>query len=115
MSGEEMERAIEIILNNQANYEIQFERTNRQIEQTNQQLAALAEKQSALATTQSVLTRSHATLAETQNEFMQVVTRFIETQSEVNASLRSSQTRTDDRLDSLINIVERFISEGRNG
>jgi hypothetical protein len=38
MTSEEMERAIEILLNNQASYEHQFERTNRQIEQTNRQL-----------------------------------------------------------------------------
>lgn len=101
MTGEEMERAIEIILHNQANFELQFEKTNRQIESTNARME---------------------TLAETQTEFIQITTRHIETQGEINASVRGmlrelkeSQTRTDERLGRLAETVERHISEGRNG
>jgi hypothetical protein len=108
MTGDEMERAIEIILHNQADFELQFEKTNRQIEATNARIEILAE---------------------TQTEFIQITTRHIETQGEINASVRGmlrelkestlelkrSQTRTDERLDRLAEIVERHIIEGHQG
>jgi septal ring factor EnvC (AmiA/AmiB activator) len=97
MTGKEMERAIEILLSNQASFETQLEQTNRQL----------------------------GTLADTQNDFTQAVTRHIESQNQINASLRDGQARTDaalqrladaqahtdGRLDALIDIVR----GGRNG
>lgn len=87
MTSEEMERAIEILLNNQASYVHQFEQTNRQIEQTNKQLGVLAE---------------------TQREFMEVVIQHIEAQGKINKAIRGS-------IRDLSKTVERYISEGRNG
>jgi hypothetical protein len=87
MTSEEMERAIETLLNNQANYELQLEQTNRQIEQTNKQLGILAES---------------------QREFMQIVLQHVESQGEINKAIRGS-------IRDLSNTVERYISEGRNG
>ena len=115
MTGEEMERAIGFLLQSQANFDARLEQTNQQVAETSRQLQAYAE---------------------TQSEFIQVVTHHIETQVEINASLRESirelkemqrelketqnelkgaQLRTDERLDRLAATVERFISEGRNG
>lgn len=87
MTSEEMERAIEILLNNQASYVNQFEQTNRQIKQTNKQLGVLAE---------------------TQREFMEVVIQHIEAQGKINKVIRGS-------IRDLSKTVERYISEGRNG
>ncbi|MGB7922899.1 MAG: hypothetical protein WCF57_06615 [Pyrinomonadaceae bacterium] len=129
MTGEEMERAIEIILHNQANFELQFEKTNRQMERTDARLETLAGQMEAL-------TERVETIGETQTEFIQIVLRHIEAQGEINASLRGmmreqkettrelkdsqlrlteSQTRTDERLDRLAETVERYINERRNG
>lgn len=94
MTSEEMERAIEILLNNQASYEHQFEQTNRQIEQTNRQLEQ----------TNGQL----AILAETQREFMEVVIQHIEAQGKINKAIRGS-------IRDLSKTVERYINEGRNG
>ena len=101
MTGDEVERSIEFLLKNQATLEAQIERTSRQIEATNQRLEMYAE---------------------TQTQFIQIVTRHIEAQGEINVSLRgavrelaSAQTRTDARLDRLAETVERFITESRNG
>ncbi len=136
MTGEEMERAIEFLLQgqanfdtrlehllqNQANFDARLEQTNLQVAETSRQLQAYAE---------------------TQTEFIQIVTRHIEAQVEINASLResirelkasrrefaesqreltasqrtltASQLRTDERLDRLADTVERYISERRNG
>jgi chromosome segregation ATPase len=94
MTPEEIERAIETLLNNQANYELQLERTNQQLERTNQQLEHTG--------------RQVAMLAESQREFMQVVLQHIESQGEINKAIRGS-------IRDLSNTVERYISEGRNG
>jgi septal ring factor EnvC (AmiA/AmiB activator) len=153
MTNDEFERAIEHILNNQANFEVQFEKTNQQITRTNEQLvrtdeqitrtdAQLARTDAQLARTDAQLARTDAQLArtderlaqtikqvdrtgrqveemsmrldayaETQTQFIQIVTRHIEAQGEINASLRASLAHTDKRLDVLIDIVR----EGRNG
>ncbi len=87
MTNEEVERAIETLLQNQANFEIQLEKTNQQVERTSHQLGILAES---------------------QNEFTQIVTRAFESQAEINSSLRAS-------VSSLAETVERFINNGRNG
>jgi inactivated superfamily I helicase len=87
MTSEELERAIEILLNNQARYELRLERTDQQIEQTNKQVGMLAES---------------------QREFMQVVLQYIESQGEINKSIRDS-------IRDLSNTVERHINEGHHG
>jgi chromosome segregation ATPase len=129
MTGEEMERAIEFLLQSQANSEGRLERIEQQVAETSRQLQAYAE---------------------TQTEFIQIVTGNIQAQAEINASMRDSirelkdtqhelkdtqrelkdtqrelkdtqlgltavQSRTDERLDRLAATVERFITEGRNG
>lgn len=81
MTGEEMERAIEFLLQSQASLDSQVAETNR-------------------------IVRLHA---ETQTEFIQIVTRHIEAQGEINASLRAAVSRTDERLDRLEALVERYI------
>lgn len=86
MTGEEMERAAEFLLQSQASLNSQVAETNR-------------------------IARLHA---ETQTEFIQIATRHIEAQGEINASLRAAVSRTDERLDRLEALVERYI-EGRGG
>ncbi|MBV9210193.1 MAG: hypothetical protein JOZ52_06165 [Acidobacteria bacterium] len=80
MTSEEMERAIEFLLKNQASFDARLEKTNEQIDR---------------------LSQMHA-------EFAQFVRGFMEAQSEINESLREtvraltiSQARTDERLDNL--------------
>lgn len=97
MTGEEMERAIEFLLQNQASLESQVAETNRIV-------------QSQLVETNRIV-QFHA---ETQTEFMQSMMRYIEAQGEVNASLRAAVARTDERLDRLEALVERYIA-GRGG
>ena len=84
MTGEEMERAIEFLLQSQANHQARLDQLTQQIAETN---------------------RIVQLQAETQTESIQIVTRHIEAQGEINASLRASvhelasaQTRTDERI-----------------
>ncbi len=95
MNAEEMERSIEFLLKSQAALENQIERTSRQVEETNNRLEIQAE---------------------TQTEFMKIVTQQIEAQGAINASLRASLARTDERLnqtdarlDRLAALVEQHI------
>lgn len=80
MTGAEMERAIEFLIQSQANLETQIRETNRQLQ----------------------------TYAETQTEFIHIVTRTLEGQAEINASLRAAVAHTDERLERLEAIVERI-------
>jgi hypothetical protein len=86
MTGEEMERAIEFLLQSQASLESQVAETNRIVRLQ----------------------------AETQTEFIQIVTRHIEAQGEINASLRAAVSHTDERLDRLEALVERYIEGHSN-
>lgn len=129
MTGDEMERAMEFILQGQANHEA---RLGELTEKTNQLTEQIAET--------NRIVRLHA---ETQTQFSQIVTRHIEAQVEFNTSLRASIkqaevkikqadvkinqagvkikqadakiTRTDTRLDRLEALVERYIEGRSNG
>ncbi len=122
MTGEEMERAIEFLLQSQANFETRLEQLLQNqaqllqnqanfetgLEQTNRQVAETS--------------RQVQIYAETQTEFIQVVTQHIEAQAEINASLRgtirelaTSQSRTDERINRLADTFERHIREGHHG
>jgi hypothetical protein len=76
-----MEKAIETLLSNQATFESQLALTNQQIAETNR-IVQLS--------------------AETQTEFIQIVTDSIQ-------SLVAAHSRTDARLDRLAATVERLI------
>lgn len=91
MTGEEMERAIEFLLKSQAKAEAQIAETNRQLAKTDRRLADYAE---------------------TQSVFIQTVTRSLEAQDQINASLRAADTRTDERLNKLISLFEQHITVG---
>ena len=96
----------------QAAFDVRFEQTNQQIAEMSKQIQIYAE---------------------TQSEFIQIVTRTLEAQAEINASLRVAVARTeergnktderldrmaamnaqtDERLDRLAATVERNISGG---
>ena len=88
MTGEEMERAIEFLLQSQANYESRLAdisarqaRTDEQVAETNRQLSTYAEMQSA----------------------------FIRATTESITGLAEAQGRTDVRLDNLIGLFEQHI------
>jgi vacuolar-type H+-ATPase subunit I/STV1 len=140
MTSDELERGIEFLVKHQAMLETQVERTSRQVEEFTKETAKrLNETNQRLEETNVRLEDTNQRLeiyADMQREFIQVVTRHIEAQGEINSSLRGtihelkesqvrtdgalramavSQTRTDARLDRLAETVERFITEGRNG
>jgi chromosome segregation ATPase len=139
MSNEEFERAIDFLLKSQANLEARIEQTNEQLARTDKQQARTSEQ---LTRTNEQLTQTDEQLrqlaeqvgafADTQANIMRVMTRTIESQAQINESLRAAmdelavrqsrteeslarlaetQAHSDRRLDALIDIVQ----GGRNG
>ncbi len=101
MTGEEMERAIEFLLQSQASFETRLEQTNQNVAEMSRQLQAYAE---------------------TQTEFIQIVgnaiqglTAAVERTNENLARTNEHLMQTDERLNKLAGLVERIITEGRNG
>ncbi len=84
MTGEEMERAIEFLLKSQAQISARQDRTDEQIAATSRQLQ---------------------NYAETQSEFIKIVTESIE-------GLVKAHSRTDARLDRLAAIIEQHVDDG---
>jgi len=84
MTGEEMERAIEFLLQSQAKHESRLDQLTAQVAETGRQLA---------------------TYAETQSEFIGAMTQSV-------AGLVEAQARTDAKLDKLIDLFERHIVTG---
>jgi prefoldin subunit 5 len=87
MTGEEMERAIEFLLRNQATLE-------QRVEQTQAQL--------------SELTRVVQMQAESQGRFNETITAAV-------ASLAEAQTRTEAKVDRLVDVVGRLVERLAGG
>ena len=80
MTGEEMERAIEFLIDNQARFDARLEETNRQIAETNKRLESFAD---------------------TQAELLQVVTRTFEAQNRINEEFRHGHEELHRGLENL--------------
>lgn len=119
MTNEEIERAFDFLVKSQAAFDVRQAAFDARLEQTNQQIAEMS--------------KQIQIYAETQTEFIQIVTRTLEAQAEINTSLRAAIARTDERvnktderldrlaamnvqtderLDRLVATVERNISGG---
>ncbi len=99
MTSEDMERAIEFIINSQAQSETRQTRNDEQISKISDQLAQLT-------TTVARLANEQATGFEHLREAQAQSTKTVDT-------LLKTQGRMDARLDSFMDQVERFIQESR--
>ncbi|HVG30131.1 MAG TPA: hypothetical protein VM864_10560 [Pyrinomonadaceae bacterium] len=98
MTGEEMERAIEFLLKNQAGFDMKLDRLADQVTETSKQVAEMNGR-----------LQMHA---ESQADFVRVVTSHIEAQGHINADVRTTLVRISEDLRSLATTVRRF-AEGR--
>ena len=102
MTGEEMERAIDFLLKSQANLEARIEQVNEnlgaRIEEVDQRLGARIEETD----------RQLGEYANMQTTFIQVVTRTFAAQAKFNK-------RTDEKLNALIDTVNKMLSDGQGG
>jgi hypothetical protein len=98
MTGEEMERAIEFLLKNQADFDVRLNRLTEEVDQLTGEVRETGQQ-----------LRMHA---DTQTEFVRVVTSHIEAQGHINADVRATLVRISEDLRSLATTVQRF-AEGR--
>ena len=108
MTGEEMERLMAFILEKQAQI------TSTQAE-TNATLARQAERLDRLTERTDRNAEGITALLAIAEMHEREITANREAQARADAENREAQSRTDERLNALINTVERHISEGRNG
>ena len=119
MTGEEMERAIDFLLKSQANLEARIEQVNtnlgarigetdRQIAETNRQVAETNRQLGAMGRQVGESNKQLGEYVGMQMTLVQVVTRTFEEQDKINR-------RTDDRLNALIDTVNRMLSGGLSG
>lgn len=97
MTGEEMERAIEFLLQNQATLEQRVEQTQAQLSQTQAQLGQAVESISELNRLVTMQSTSQA-------ELNQMLTRAV-------TGLAEAQAKTEAKVDRLAGLVER-LAEG---
>jgi len=97
MTDEEMRRTMESILQQQAQFTVDIQQVREVQEQQQQQIGRLAE---AILAVTGIVGRLGDAQERTERRF---------------AALAEAQVRTDERLNTFIGVVERYISEHRNG
>ena len=97
MTEDEMQKKMEFILEQQAQFAINVDLLGEAQQRTEAHLSEVAVAQ--------------AQMARSQAHMNEVVAVMAEAQERTDRKLGE----TDDRLNTLINVVERYISEGRNG
>jgi|SRR5215204_1018768 len=95
MTGEEMERAIEFLLQNQATLETRVAKTQEQISQTQGQLSQAVESI-------AELNRIVRMQADSQGQLNQMLTQAI-------TGLAEAQVKTEAKVDRLAGVVEKLV------
>lgn len=115
-----MERAIEFLLQGQANFEVRLTAFDMRLDRLTERVDRLTGSVDQLTVKVDQLTGEVREMnqqlqlhVETQSEFIKVVTSNIEAQSRFNDDFRATQTRLAEGLLSLATTVQRFI-EGRS-
>ncbi len=104
MTKEQMEKTMTFIVEQQAQINITIDRLSEKVDRNSDGISALL----AIAEIQAAETRD---LRESTRDLRESTQALAERQRESDERGR----QTDERLNALINIVERHISEGRNG
>lgn len=109
MTNEEMQKMMEFILQQQATFTVNLDLLREQVNhlsdaqrRTEENLAELVTAQTQMARQQTHMNEVVAAIADAQQR----------TEARV-AELAEAQAHTDERLNSLINVVERYFSNGR--
>jgi 3'-phosphoadenosine 5'-phosphosulfate (PAPS) 3'-phosphatase len=97
MTEEEMQKKMEFILEQQAQFAVNIDLLRESVSQVSEAQQRTEAHLAEVATAQAQMARSQSHM------------------NEVVAVMAEAQERTDDRLNTLINVVERHISEGHNG
>ena len=103
MDGEKLERTIEFILNNQAQFTVDIQKLQEAHQSAEKRLNQLERAAVGLYNATTDLTKN-------VNELTNDVKELRKTQEEGMRGLRESQKETDERLNAVILMVERYLS-----
>lgn len=111
MTGEEMEKAMAFTLEQQAHLTVTVGRLSDRVERIAEKVEFMAEKVEFMAGKVEFMAGKVERMAEKVDRTADSVTALL-----AIAEIHDREIKeTDERLNALINIVERHISEGRNG
>lgn len=108
MTYEEIQNTMEFILQQQAQFAVNIQKLE---ETLGVNIQRLEETQERTARQVSELAAAQAQMYQSQTHMNKVVAEMADAQARTNEKL----SETDERLNNLISIVERYISERRNG
>jgi hypothetical protein len=111
MTNEEIEKTMQFILEHQAQFVINQQQAEERVSHLETNMAELARVQAQMAGTQ-------ADMAGTQTDMAKLLADLARSQAHMNevvAVMADTHRHTEEKLDAFIGVLERFISEGRNG
>jgi uncharacterized protein YyaL (SSP411 family) len=111
MTDEEMQKKIEFIIATQAQFAVNLDLLREAQQRTEVNVAGIAAAQSQTARAQTYVLEVVTALAEAQQRTEIKIAELAEAQKHTDEAL----VETNERLNNLIIVVERYISEGRNG
>jgi acyl transferase domain-containing protein len=104
MTNEEIEKTMQFILEQQAQFVVNQQQSEERISRLETNMAELTRVQVGMADTQADMTSLLAEMARSQAHMNEVV-----------AVMADTHRHTEEKLDAFIGVLERFISEDRNG
>jgi ABC-type transporter Mla subunit MlaD len=118
MTNEEMQKMMEFILEQQATFTVNLDLLRDKVDQlsdaqrrTEKNLAELAASQAQMIRQQTHMNEVVAAIADSQQRTDAKLAELAEAQAHTDKRL----AETDERLNILVGVVERYFSEGRNG
>jgi chromosome segregation ATPase len=93
MTGDELERAMDFILKSQARAEARIERNEEQLSLLAEQVSQLRQQDADSQKRLDFIVDAHTSLAGAHTSLMRVLTQHLETQDQINNSLRDVDAR----------------------
>ena len=97
MTNEEIEKTMQFILEQQAQFVANQQQVNERVSRLETNMAEMAEAQAQMAQAQAQMARAQTHM------------------NEVVAVMADTHKHTEEKLDAFIGVLERYISENRNG
>lgn len=111
MTYEEMERTMQFILAQQAQFSANQQGVEERVTRLEKNLSELTSTVSDLQTNMSDLQTNMSDLQTNMSQMMRTQAHV----NEVMAAMLETHRHTEERLDAFIGVLERYLSEGRNG
>ena len=118
MTNENLEKAMQFVLEQQAQFVANQQQIGERVFRLETNMEVIAQAQAEMAQAQAQMAQALAQMAQEQAQMVQEQARMARTQSHMNevvAALVETQRHREEKLDAFIGVLERYISEGRNG